>query len=220
MDLLHSSSGIEYRRFERLDLDAMSRALAESFCLGEPMAVALGLSYQEIYDIVRLFGPKAAAEGVTIVASAANGALVGALLAQDFATPLPQGLEQVARAFAPIGALLDGLDEEYRRGREVRKGTHLHLFMIGVLTPFSGKKIAQELLATSLNNGIARGYQTALTEATGALSQHIFRKEGFTDRQVARYADFAFDQELVFRSIRTPEGAVLMDKQLHLPVRS
>jgi ribosomal protein S18 acetylase RimI-like enzyme len=214
MELLHVTANIEYGRFELADLEEMSSVLAESFSLGEPMAVATGFSHQDIRAIVNLFGPKAAAERLTIVARNPGGSLVGALLAQDFATPPPEGLEQVAEAFHPIGALLDGLDDEYRSSREILQGTHLHLFMIGVLPAFGGQKIAQNLLAVCLSNGAARGYKTAVTEATGALSQHIFRKAGFVDQQIASYADFVFDAKHVFRSIKNPSGTVLMDKQL------
>lgn len=214
MRSLHIAGDIEYGCFEPADLEQMADVLADSFSRGEPMAVAVGLSHQDIQTIVALFGTKAAAEELTIVARSSRGALVGALLAQDFATPAPEGLQDVAQAFQPIGALLDGLDEKFRRTQEVKHGAFLHLFMIGVLPTHGGHKIAQQLLATSLGNGIARGYRTAVTEATGALSQHIFRKAGFVDRHVASYADFVFEANHVFRSIKTPPGAVLMDKQL------
>jgi ribosomal protein S18 acetylase RimI-like enzyme len=214
MKPLHSSVGIEYGRFELSDLDSLCEVLADSFSRGEPLALATGLSHHDIQAIVKLFGPKAAAEELTVLAKTSSGAVVGALLAQDFATPPPTGLENVTAAFQPIGALLEGLDDVYRRGREIRTGTHLHLFMIGVAPTHSGKKIAQELLATGLNNGVAKGYRQAVTEATGNLSQHIFRKAGFVERHVASYADFVFDEQHVFRTIRSPAGTILMDKQL------
>lgn len=214
MELLHIAEGIEYGCFELADLEEMSAVLAESFSLGEPMAVATSLSDQDTQAIVNLFGAKAADEHLTIVARKAGGSLVGALLAQDFATAPPEGLEHVAQAFHPIGALLDTLDAEYRSTREILEGTHLHLFMIGVVPAFGGRKIAQNLLAASVNNGAAQGYRTAVTEATGALSQHIFRKAGFVDRHVARYADFVFEGKHVFHSIKNPPGTVLMDRAL------
>jgi ribosomal protein S18 acetylase RimI-like enzyme len=214
MKPLQSCAGIEYGRFELSDLDVLCEVLAESFSRGEPMALATGLSHQDVHAIVRLFGPKAAAEELTVLAKTSTGAVVGALLAQDFATPPPAGLENITAAFQPIGALLEGLDDVYRRGREIPAGSHLHLFMIGVSPAHSGQKIAQQLLATSLSNGIARGFRQAVTEATGSLSQHIFRKAGFADRHVASYADFVFEQQQVFRAIRSPAGTILMDKQL------
>lgn len=214
MELLHIAANIEYGRFELADLEEMSTVLADSFSLGEPMAVAMGLSHQDTQAIVNLFGPKAATERVTIIARKSGGSLVGALLAQDFATAPPEGVEHVAQAFHPIGGLLDGLDAEYRRTRQILPGTHLHLFMLGVVPAFAGHKIAQNLLAASLSNGVAQGYRTAVAEATGALSQHIFRKAGFVDRHVARYDDFVFEGKHVFRSIQNPSGTVLMDRAL------
>ena len=94
------------RVFETNDLEEMAEVLGESFSLGEPMAAAVRLSKKDIQAIVKLFGPKAAAEQVGVVARSTKGQVVGALLAQDFATPPPDGMERMPAAFNPIGALI------------------------------------------------------------------------------------------------------------------
>jgi ribosomal protein S18 acetylase RimI-like enzyme len=200
--------------FETKDLEEMADVLAESFSLGESMAVAIRLSKEDIWEIVKIFGPKAAAEKVTVIARSSTGQMVGALLVQDFATGPPEGMNRIAPAFNPIGALLDGLDESYRQAKKIQPGNFLHLFMLGVPAAFQGKKIGQALVAECLMNGRQRGYRMAVTEATGNASQHIFRRLGFVERLAAKYADFEFEGRRVFASIEGTAGALLMDKQL------
>ena len=209
-----ASVEFRYSLFEMNDLEQMADVLAESFSLGEPMASTVRLSKQYIQAIVRLFGPKAAAEKLTVVARSASGKIVGALLAQDFASPPPDGMDGMPAAFNPIGALLDGLDESYRQTEKIRLGEFLHLFMVGVPAAFAGQKIGQTLVAECLRNGRQRGYRVAVTEATGNTSQHIFRRLGFVERFAANYADFEFEGKRVFSSIKDAVGALLMDKRL------
>ena len=54
----------------------------------------------------------------------------------------------------------------------------------------------------------------ALTEATGKVSQHIFRKNGFADRFSVAYSNFRYENRLVFASICGHEEAILMDRSL------
>lgn len=215
MRLLNAVDGIEYGLVEEAEWDAMASLLAEAFSRFEPMAVAVGLPFGEIKGIVDAFGPKALSEQLTVVArQASTGRVVGALLTDDFGTPPPEGLDAVAPNFAPVGVLLDGVDEQYRATRLVQAGTHMHLFMVGVADDATSRGIAGQLIAACLLNGKARGYCTAVTEATGTVSQHLFRKHGFESLFVATYRGFEFDGQKVFSSIEEPEGTVLMAREL------
>src|SRR5262245_33273271 len=79
----------------------------------------------------------------------------------------------------------------------------------------NGRKVAQNLVRACLENGAGKGYHTAVTEATGAISQHIFRsKFGFQDRLEIPYKTFVFEGRRVFASIRGHTGTILMDKTL------
>ena len=59
-----------------------------------------------------------------------------------------------------------------------------------------------------------KGFQTAVTEATGAISQYIFRKYGFVDRLTISYKTFEYLGSRVFASIEGHMGTILMDKVL------
>lgn len=65
-----------------------------------------------------------------------------------------------------------------------------------------------------LKNARQKGYRLACTEATGKISQHIFRKNGFTDRFTTSYADFLYDERAPFASIRHHGAAILLSRSI------
>lgn len=215
MIVLETVAEVEYGLLEQIEVEEMVGLLAEAFSRYDAPAVAVGLSAADVERLVSRFGQKALSENLTVLArETSSGELVGGLLVEDFGTPPPEGLELSVPTFAPIGALLDSLDSQYRAARRIVAGTHLHLFMLGVADRASGRGIAQKLIATCLTNGKARGYGHAITEATGSVSQHVFRKLGFRDILFASYKDFLFNGEAVFSSIVGPEATILMERDL------
>ncbi len=206
---------IKYSLCAEGDIDAMCDLLAEVFSRSDPPAVAAGVTALEFRAFVQLFCSKASGEGLTIVARLANsGELVGALLTEDAASPMPIGIERLSPKFDPIFDILGQLDEEYRGDSEVERGEQLHLFLLGVSPLVSGRGVAQELIQVCIENGSRLGYRMAVTEATNKVSQHIFRKAGFFERAERSYKDHRFEGRAVFASIAEQGGPILMDKAL------
>lgn len=197
------------------DAGEIASLLANVFSESEPPAVAMGLTYRDLQQFLQLFAPGAIAGGLTLVArSRRTGEIVGALLTDDFASPPAVHISQISTKFLPIFSLLQTLDEQYRRGRTISLGEYLHLFMLGVDGQFAGRGIGQELVKACLDNGLRKGYRMALTEATGRVSQRVFRKQGFVNRFSISYRDFLYEHKVVFASIQGHENASLMDKSL------
>jgi ribosomal protein S18 acetylase RimI-like enzyme len=197
------------------DSGEMVCLLGETFALYDPPAVAAGLTRLEFEEFVRLLCPHTERQGLTIIArSAETGEMMGALLAEDAASQLLVGLENLTAKFDPIFDILGELDTEYRSGRTVSPGESLHLFLLGVARRFAGQGIAQALVTQCMANGIRKGYCTAVTEATNKTSQHIFRKLGFVERVRRLYLDHRFQEESFFAFIVDQGGPILMDRLL------
>ncbi len=174
---------ISFSIYREADADEMAGLLGDVFARRDPPAVAVGLAPTEFESFVHLFCPKAAAEGLTIVArSVATGEMIGALLTEDAASAPPDGMDRLSPKFDPIFDILGQLDADYRAGRTVHAGESLHLFLLGVAPHFAGKGVAQGLVATCLAHGAGKKYRMAVTEATNKTSQHVFRKLGFVER--------------------------------------
>jgi hypothetical protein len=216
MEPLPEMQGVRYELFDMSALDETALVVAEAFSRYEPMAVAQGIPVTELADFVKLLGPKAQQEGLTVLArDQGTGQVIGAMITDDFASVPPEGMERFCEAFEPVFALLGELDEHYKQGRSVRLGEYLHLFMIAVNHQHNGRKVAHNLIQSCLENGIRKGYRTAVTEATGVISQHIFRdKFGFVNRVEVPYKTFVYQGRRVFDSIEGHTGTILMDKTL------
>jgi ribosomal protein S18 acetylase RimI-like enzyme len=215
MNLLHETQSVRYELFDINTLDEMAVVVAKAFTRFEPMAVAQDFSFEEFVDFVKLFGPKAAQEELTVLArDQETGQVIGALITDDLASTPPEAFEHLGEKFGPILALLDALDAQYKQGRSLRVGEYLHLFMIAVMHQHTSKKVAQNLIRVCLENGLRKGYKTAVTEATGVISQHILRKCGFVDRLEIPYKTFTYQGSWVFASIEGHTGPILMDKVL------
>ncbi len=206
---------IEYSIYSAADEEEMVRLLGEAFSRRDPPAFAAGLTPPEFEVLVRLFCPKAAVEGLTIVArKTGTRELVGALLTEDSASALPDGIDGISPKFEPIFDILGQLDEEYRGDLTVPPGELLHLFLLGVAESVAGRGVAQQLVSTSLEHGTGKGYRLAVTEATNKVSQHIFRKLGFTERVHRSYQSHRFNGRAIFASIAEQGGPILMDRSL------
>lgn len=208
-------TGIKCRMFQSSDTTAVVHLLARAFSASEPPAVAMGLMQSEVEQFVGLLCPKAAAEGLTIVVQAADSEqIAGVMLTDDFAVPPELAASEFSEKFLPILAMLETLDGQYRTTRSIAPGQYLHLFMLGVDERFAGRGIAQELVSACISNGYRKGFQHAVTEATGVISQHVFRKLGFAERLRISYQDYQYKGQPVFASIRRHDATILMDRAI------
>jgi GNAT superfamily N-acetyltransferase len=85
--------------------------------------------------------------------------------------------------------------------------------MLAVDAGRSGRGIAQELVRVCLENGRRKGYGRAVTEATGKISQQVFRKNAFAECFSVFYQQFLYEGAPVFASITEHERAILMERE-------
>jgi len=197
------------------DVPEMCRMLAETFARNDPPAVAVGLTPAEFEAFVRLVSTSELTRELTIVArDQASGSLAGAMLTEDAASQLPEGMDELSQKFDPIFDLFSLLDAQLAEPPVTEPGDVLHLFLLGVDDRFAGQGVGQGLVLEALNNGIARGYRAAVVEATNLRSQHIFSKLGFTTRAQTSYAAYRREGVPVFASITEHGGPVSMIRAL------
>jgi ribosomal protein S18 acetylase RimI-like enzyme len=204
-----------YSDYRPEDSEQITELLAETFTRHDPPAIALGLTPAEFRGFVRLLLPNALASRNTLVARSTNtGELVGALLAEDSAAALPEGLKHLSPKFGPIFDILGHLAADYPAGQHVAPGESLHLYLLGVSPAYAGRGIAQELVVRCLAKAQSNRYRVAVAEATNKTSQHIFRKLGFVERARVSYEDHRFEGRACFQAIVAHSGPILMEKRL------
>jgi len=213
--VLNEAEGVQYELFNINQLPELATMTAETFARYEPVTSSLGIPLDDFADFVRLLGPKVEQEELTVIArNQDTKQIIGAMVTDDFAIEPPEEMRHLGDNFEPLWAVLDELDSQYKQGRALPQGEYLHLFLLAVDHRQSGKNVAKNLVQTCLENGIRKGYKTGVVEATGVVSQHIFRKFGFVDRFEAPYKTFTFQNKPVFESIKDHHGIILMDKAL------
>jgi ribosomal protein S18 acetylase RimI-like enzyme len=206
---------LDYAVAKLPDCDDIVRLLAQVFSESDPPAVAMALSFEEMKQFLRLVVPGVIPDGLTVIArSNDTGKLAGVMLSDDFATPPAPDPGQISSKLLPIVSMLDSLDEQFRRGKTIARGRYLHLFMLGVDSQFAGRGVGQGVVKTCIDNAAQMGYRVALTEATGRVSQHIFRKNGFVDRFRVPYQEFIYENKKVFASIQDHDQTILMERVL------
>jgi len=200
---------------KRNDTRQLVHLVARTLSADEPLCVALGLLAPDVERFLQAASEQLLSDGLTMVArDIASGKLAGALIAEDFASPLPVEPENLSPKFQPIVSLLGRLGDEYREGGTLSSGQYLHVLMLATDRRHRGRGVAQQLVAATVENGLELGYRQVVAEPTGAVAQHIFRKAGFTERFRAPYAAFRCASGAPFASIQGHEAAILMDKAL------
>ena len=206
---------LDYTVAKLADSEEVVRLLAHVFSESDPPAVAMALSFEEMEQFLQLIVPNVIPDGLTVIArSKDTGKLAGVMLSDDFASPPATDPGQVSTKLLPILSMLDNLDEQFRSGKTIAPGQYLHLFMLGVDSQFAGRGVGQGVVKACIENAVQMGYRIALTEATGRVSQHIFRKNAFVERFSVSYQDFIYEDRKVFASIQDHDQAILMERIL------
>ena len=216
MTPLLEANNITYEPLSINLLEQTALVVGQSFSGFDPMAVAQELSVQDFYEYITLLGEWLTQAGLSVIAkNKESGQVIGALITADFASEPPLEVEKISDKFAPIFYLLESLDNSYKQGKQIDLHEYLHLYMLAVSPQHRGKGIAQTLVSTTLEHGIKQGYKVAVTEAANQISQHVFRKTGFTPRCEISYGQFTYNGDSIFEAISDEGGTLLMDKCLN-----
>jgi ribosomal protein S18 acetylase RimI-like enzyme len=215
---LSETETLSYEIFDLSDLDRVADVIGRAFANCDPMAIAQQLSVNELADYVKLIGEWAEKQQLTVVAKhKLTDEVVGVVLAGDFALdfPLtPENSKHLSIKFEPIVEVLESLEAQYKHNKQIKAGEYLYIHMLAVSPEHQRKKIAQNSIQVCLNNGIEKGFTSALVEAANSVSQHIFGKLGFIPRHQIDYQQFTYQDKKVFASIKAHTGTILMDKLL------
>ena len=186
--------------------------------LTEPTTIALGLDEALAAPAITSVTRTAAREGLSVIArEATTGKIVGCLIARDFNAPPPDGFEAVAAPFAPLFALLSGMEESFRArsAAPVPDGAVCVLIMAGVDEAYRGARVLGRMCARTEQVARERSFRALLAEATGAASQQAaLQRLGFEVLERFAYRDFVFEGRNVFASIESVDSCALIHKPL------
>lgn len=206
---------IIYETLQAKDLEQTISCMVNTFPEAEPMTKALGITPDEFFLFAELFCKKAVNDGLSLVAKEnKTGNVVAFSIAEDFTGEPPEGIEKINDKFHPIMALLNDLDEEYKKANRVDEGEFLHLFMIGACGPYRNRRIVTTLVEKHLQLAKAKKFSGAIAEVTGPISRHIFvDKFGFDEKLKINYTSYVYNGIIVFESIKDCSSCILVEKR-------
>ena len=200
----------------RTEIEKVGHFLAESFIEREPLSHALATSSPRVSDNIfhsfsQTVSEKTAAIGVTFTAKAADGTMIGFVMAapcneETYPTPSPLGLE-------PMYDLLDGLEIAFRNRQSTsQKATTSRVVEIttgATLGQFEGIHVASKLVGIAALHAAQEGYDEVIVKATSQ-SQFLLQGYGFITLAEVSYEDYQFGGSKPFALIKSPPKAKLM----------
>lgn len=216
MRVLVSKDGIDYGPLDHSTLAGAIDCVSEVFTEAEPMSRFLGISREEFLVFANAVYPAMAEQGLSFVArDSQTGKIVGIRISEDYACSDMEEIPGLSPKFFPLFSILHQISEHFRQIREIPPGKYIHLFMVAVNSNYAGRGIAPTMNAIFFDYVRSLGFTHAVTEPTGAISQHILmNKFGFQLLHQIRYRDFEYEGRRVFANIQGHEGVMLLEKDL------
>ncbi|KAJ5740226.1 hypothetical protein N7493_000098 [Penicillium malachiteum] len=173
--------------------------MAETFLLREPVSHALATSNPKFPAALRAysqaFSEACAVSGLTPIAKAADGAVVGLIMAEHWDStkePGPPAAGDGAVRCNGSGALGD-----YKESKVVE------LTMGTVRPDFEGAGLADRLVFLALLNAYQHGYDQVMTKSTSN-SRLSLKRAGFVMIAELSYQEYEYQGERPFQSIEYP----------------
>ena len=217
MHILLKKDGIEYGPLDQDTLAGAIECVSEVFTDAEPMSRFLGITKEEFLVFANAVYPHIAAQGLSFVArDSKTGKIVGIRISEDFAGSEVDEIPGLSPKFFPLFTILGQIDNHFRNIRDdIVPGKYVHLFMVAVKSEYAGRGIAPNMNKLFFAHVKKLGFTHAVTEPTGAISQHILvNKFGFNIIHEIKYKDFVFEGEKVFAELQGHEGVMLLEKDL------
>jgi ribosomal protein S18 acetylase RimI-like enzyme len=215
MKLLDTNNEILFQTMRHSDIEETASCISQAFSSSEILTKALEISFNEFYQFAVPVCQKVADEEISIIAKdRITGEVIGFIISEDFITINSDSPEGIDSKFEPIFSLLSELEENYRSRHAIAAGEVLHIFLFGVSEKYTKRHIATTLVRENLKLAKQHGFEIAIAEATGEISQHIFRTLGFTEEFAIEYRSYKFQGQQSFSSIENPPSCLLMSSPI------
>ncbi len=219
LELAHlgRKDGIRYEMLSERNLEGAVRCVSSVFTAEEPMSRHLGITAKDFSVFAQTYYRYLIPQQLSLVAvDEMSNQVIGVRISEDYAKPEEEvEIADLSPKFNPLFALLDELGAYFRERREVVPGRYAHMFMVAVAEGYTRRGIAPTMYRYFLEIVHSRGYSYAVTEPTGAISQHILLdKFGFHELHRIDYRDFVHEGVYPFAGLRGHTCAMLLEKPL------
>jgi len=210
---------ISYLTAIPIDLPEVVDCISKTFSEKEPLSKALLLKSEELESFVSSVSSRSIKNGLTFIARNRQNQLVGCLLCEDFMAPPFDEANQFHPKLAPIWALLDELDNSFKSSNSFKQGQIIHFLMVGAYKEYSKFSIGLNLIKFAESSAKEKQFQGVIAEATGPVSQHIFKKIGYDTLMKIEYSRYTYLDNPIFSNIQDCSSCDLVYKNIQIESR-
>ncbi len=154
-------------------------------------------------------------QGLSLIATdAVTNEILGCIVSCDYAS-LPQNANSLPEKIKPVNALLENLEEQYRKTHRALPGECL-LIDMAVVKPTSRERgIYTQLRSHAHNIGSDFGFTKVIGELSSAATQRLCVDQlGHKVCAQIEYASFNYENTTPFSNIKDPSSIVLVEAML------
>lgn len=198
------------------EVEEVTRCYADIFLNHEPMTRCCRIGPDLFFPPAEVYVSLCARDSMSFIARGTrSGELAGFIFCSDLSTNWSSRDPRMADMFSlfpKITCILDRLEHYYREQYPSGPGESLHIFQVGVSSPFQGQGVAKALVRTVLENASMWGFSYALAECSSPASRGLFSSCGFLVAHEIAFRNFSADGASYFQDL--PGEITLMVRKL------
>jgi ribosomal protein S18 acetylase RimI-like enzyme len=195
--LFSSSCQPAYVPLTESDVEHAARLYTEVFLTDEPTSHHHALDPALFLPYARFYVRSLVRKDLSFIArDERTKEILGFIFCFDLTdNPEDEGASMVAflAHFREAVAMINELEDRHLNRKEIRAGSMLHVFQIGVHRKFRGNGIGQAMIRRVIDHARKRGFRQVIADCTSPASQRTFERCGFNEVGFSPYAAFSMN---------------------------
>lgn len=209
--------GIQYQVLDKDHLEETIDVVTQHFIKEEYLTRESKLTYSEFGKFVRAYCELDLSQKLSLIALDKNTKkVIGFSISEDPQLPEavnPNDYLSLSPNFEPFFAVLNELHHQCLK-TEFKQGECYHLFLLGVLPEYQGKKIGKTLLKLSGEYAKSKDFKYVLVEATSPITKPLCEKLEYKNLGNITYKDFVLNNKKPFSHLVDYDGPYMFIKHL------
>ena len=214
---LKNINGISYQLINENNVLAVAHIATDHFIKNEHLIVKSGCNYQTFYRFIMAYCAVTLIEKLSLVAiDIKSNAIVGFAISEDPKSAHAVDANQLASLSENLTLIFKILDDLNHVSIDfsIAENDCFHLFVLGVVSEYQGKKIGKNLVDLSLKLARKRGFKYVLVEATSPITKPLCESLGFSVIGKLNYNNYSFQENRLSKQLSDYSGPHMLLKEL------
>lgn len=208
---------VVYRELDENFLDEVIECATSHFIDNEYLTKESKLSHIEFRKLVETHCKITLIEKLSIIAcNKKSNRVIGFSISEDPKSQRAVHADQfilISKNFIPFFKILESLHRKCFK-LNIKQGECFHLFLLGVLPEYQGRKIGKTLVQLSEQHAIENKFKHLLIEATSPITKPLCESLNYRNLGNIVYRDYVLDNRKPFAHLLDFEGPYMFIKDL------